>query len=100
MSTRHKFDEDAEHEKHCRFGKQPEYTQNGARFDAGYNYIGKADKPNDTPENRAAEKKTARDRAAEKLGKLDGFKPEPKPDAIEQAHKENESARQAEEHAG
>ena len=100
MSTRHKFNIDEDHEKHCEYGKQPEFSQNGCRFDAGYNYIGRADKPDDTPENRVAEKKTARDRAAEKIGKLDGFRPDPKPDAIQQSLDENESARQAEEHVG
>lgn len=99
MSTRPKFDEDQAATKVCRYGKQPEFIQNGNRFDASRTYIGKADDPTDTPEKRADQKKDVRARAAEKIGNLDGFKPPEKPSAIQNALNENEAARKAEEHS-
>lgn len=92
-----KFNPDEDFQKQCRYGKSAIYVQNGGKFDAGFKYIGKADDPTDTPEKREAGKQDVRDRAKEKLGKLKGFAPPDKPDAIQEAIGENQAARQAEE---
>ena len=84
------------------------FEQNGHKFDAGQNYIGKipgAEKPESAPlreESAAVKNMTIRERAAAKIaqkkkGSLEGFKQKEAPDAIEAMLTENIAAKQAEE---
>lgn len=83
------------------------FEQNGHRFGAGHQYIGPIDeKPK--PQKKAAAKKkrgSARERAQAKIANkkgedpLKGFRGDETPDAVSSAVKEDDAARQAEEHA-
>jgi len=98
MNTRHEFDIKQDHQKNRDAQGFVTYVQNGCKFTAGGDYIGKEAKPEDTPEKRAEDKESVRKRAVDKISRLDGFKPSEKPDAIQEALNENQAARQAEEH--
>lgn len=83
------------------------YEQDGCKFSAGYKYIGKlkSDKPKAETKPKDDARESARKKIAKKRSKkspkpgLDGFRNKQTPDAVSSAEREDEAARQAEEHA-
>lgn len=87
------------------------FVQDGKKFNAGFNYIGKVDgTPEPKPEEVAKQKEDVRKRARAKIASkrkkkagedpLEGFRKSETPDAVSTALKEDEAAKKAEEHAG
>ena len=87
------------------------YEQDGHKFSAGYEHLGKLNAKKPAPDDdddksdvreraraKIAKKKKASKKKAGK-GNLDGFKDKEAPDAVSSAVKEDEAARRAEEHA-
>lgn len=102
-----KFDPDKDFTKHRAMAGGIFYVQNGEKFSAGHEHIGKAPSAkNPEPKKKAAKKAakkepTVRERAAAKIaqkkGGLDGFKKADNPDAIDSMLSENAASKKAEE---
>ena len=93
-----KFDPDKPHNKVRGLDVAVHYIQDGHKFDAARNHVGKIKGEN--VEVAAEVKKDVRARAAAKMqqkkGSLEGFKAKENPDALDSMLKENNAAKEAE----
>lgn len=80
------------------------YEQDGYKFNSGHQYLGSTGTKKPAPAPKPEKKGSARERAQAKIAQkkgddpLDGFRADESPEALSSVVKENEAARQAEEH--